>query len=300
MTEITIVSGKGGTGKTSVTAAFAKLAAKTDPSLVICDLDVDASDLHLLLSPSIEQTVPFGVGKVAYLDPDLCLLCGACETYCRFGAIGETDDGMVLDQERCEGCGVCAAFCRVGAIEMQPRKSGQWFRSKTDLGPMLHAELFPGEENSGLLVSRLREEAKKASGEGEGALIIADGPPGIGCPVISAVSGTDFVVIVTEPTVSGVHDLARIADLCAHFKRPVGVLLNKADLDPDQAAAAEAVCWERDIPILARIPFSPAVVRALLATKTLDQVEEDGIAAALESSWKAVRERAALAAPSTH
>lgn len=283
-TEITVVSGKGGTGKTSVTAAFAKLAGRA----VICDLDVDAADLHILLHPEILKATAFDGGKIAILEQSKCKECVLCERYCRFGAIARNKEGITLDPSRCEGCGVCAQFCPFGAIAMRPRQAGLWFRSRTPFGTMLHAELNPGEENSGLLVTRLREAAQDVCREERCDFILSDGPPGIGCPVISAVTGTGFVVIVTEPTVSGVHDLRRIADLCRHFGRPVGVLLNKSDLNCALADAVDALCTERGYPVLARIPYEPAVVRALVDGETLDSVAESGIAEGIRQAWRAV------------
>lgn len=282
--EVTVVSGKGGTGKTSVTAAFAKLAGRA----VVCDLDVDAADLHILLKPQVVDTHEFYAGQTAVLNVDACTRCGACESYCRFGAIVATAQETKLDPSRCEGCGVCAHFCRFGAIEMRPRLSGRWFRSQTPIGPMLHGELHPGQENSGLMVTRLREEAHAALQANGGDYIIADGPPGIGCPVIGAVTGTGFVVAVTEPTVSGVHDLIRVADLCDHFNRPVGVVLNKADLNPTLADFIETFCNERSYPVLARIPYLPSVVWALTEGRTMDEVEDGGVADAIRQAWRAV------------
>ena len=288
MREVTIVSGKGGTGKTSVTAAFAKLASESGHRAVVCDLDVDAADLHLLLHPDILETTAFSGGKVAALNEDMCTACGVCQTSCRFGAIAETDDGIQVDAELCEGCGVCARFCRKGAIAMVPRVSGRWFRSRTALGPMLHAELFPGEENSGLLVSRLREAARAVYDSEACDLVLADGPPGIGCPVVSAISGTGFVVIVTEPTVSGFHDFRRIADLCDHFQRPVGVVLNKADLDPAIGSAIHEACRVRGYAYLAEIPYSTAVVRGLIDGCSLDEIATGGVSTAIAKAWDGV------------
>jgi MinD superfamily P-loop ATPase len=282
--EITVVSGKGGTGKTSVTAAFAKLAG---PSIV-CDLDVDAADLHILLHPKVLDTHEFYAGRTAVLDVDACTQCGTCEDYCRFDAIASTAQETMIDPSRCEGCGVCARFCPFGAIRMQPRLSGRWFRSHATTGAMLHGELYPGQENSGLLVTRLREEAHAAFAADACDYIIADGPPGVGCPVIGAVTGTGFVVAVTEPTVSGVHDLIRIADLCDYFQRPVGVVLNKADLDPPLAGFIETFCEERHYPLLARIPYLPSVVFALTAGRTMDEIEDGGVADAVRQAWGAV------------
>lgn len=282
--EITVVSGKGGTGKTSVTAAFAKLAGRS----VVCDLDVDAADLHILLHPQVLDSHEFYAGQTAVLHAESCTNCRACASYCRFDAIVSSAQGTTIDASRCEGCGVCAYFCPFEAIAMQPRLSGRWFRSRTAIGAMLHGELYPGQENSGLLVTRLREEAHEACRAGAFEYIIADGPPGIGCPVIGAVTGTSFVVAVTEPTVSGVHDLVRICDLCDHFKRPVGVVLNKADLNSDLAVFIETFCAERGYALLARIPYLPSVVRALTEGRTMDEIEDGGIGSSVRQAWQAV------------
>jgi len=294
MREITIVSGKGGTGKTSLTAAFAALAEQA----VICDLDVDAPDLHLLLNPVIAETHPFIAGREAAIDPDRCSACGVCLDRCRFDAVRRDGVGFSIVEALCEGCGVCARFCPAGAIEMTPRTAGRWFRSRVSTGPMLHAELFAGAENSGLLVSTLRREARAAA-ESEGRnLILSDGPPGIGCPVISSLTGTTLAVIVTEPTPSGRHDLERIADLCRHFDRPAVVVINKADLNAGVVASVEAFCDERGYPVIARVPFCPAIVDALVAGRRLTDVTDDGVADIVRSAWAAVRD-AVAALPQT-
>jgi MinD superfamily P-loop ATPase len=290
--EVTVVSGKGGTGKTSVTAAFARLAGRS----IVCDLDVDAADLHILLRPHVLETHDFYAGRTAVLDAEACTHCRACLGYCRFDAIGATAQETTLDPSRCEGCGVCARLCPFGAIEMQPRLTGRWFRSRTSTGTMLHGELYPGQENSGLLVTQLREEAHEAFQAGAFNCIIADGPPGVGCPVIGAVTGTGFVVAVTEPTVSGVHDLIRIADLCDHFKRPVGVVLNKADLDLALAGFIESFSAERRYPLLARIPHSPSVVWGLTEGRAMDEIEDDGVAESVRQAWQEVATRLGLPA----
>lgn len=286
--EIVVVSGKGGTGKSSVTAAFSQLAAAAEQSAVLCDLDVDAADLHVLLRPEVLQTLPFSGGKRAVLDPAACNRCGRCVRLCRFGAVARTDAGIVIDPRFCEGCGVCAHFCRRGAIAMQPRASGQWFRSRVAAGPMLHAELYPGEENSGKLVTLLRQEARTLADAGGVAWVLADGPPGVGCPVIAAISGAHRVVIVTEPTVAALHDLERIADLCAGLKVPAVAVVNKAGLDDEMRLRVLAACAVRGIEVLGEIPFSPVVVRGLVARTTLDRIVEDGIAAAIHGIWRAV------------
>ena len=283
--ELTILSGKGGTGKTSVSAAFARLAGQA----VICDLDVDASDLPLLLPHRVQREQAFDSGHIAALDQDLCRDCGRCVAYCHFDALSEGGDGIVFDPTRCEGCGVCAHFCRPGALTMHPRRCGVWFASETAFGPMLHARLDPGAENSGKLIALLRQEVSRTADERGLPLILSDGPPGIGCPAISAVGGSGFAVLVTEPTPSGIADLVRVADLCGHFSVPAGILLNKADLDAGRADEVAALARDRGLPLLARIPFAEGAMRALVAGKTLLDVPQTAMA--LQDAWQAVSQR---------
>lgn len=284
MPEITVISGKGGTGKTSVAAAFARLATNH----IVCDLDVDAPDLHLLLRPEILETHDFQAGRMAKIDAKACLLCGECRDRCRFGAIVTSDTGFAVDQTACEGCGVCEHFCPAGAITMERHLSGYWFRSRTEDAPMIHAQLLPGAESSGLLVSVLRRAARAESERTGRGLIIADGPPGIGCPVISAIAGTDAAVLVTEPTPSGMHDLERAADLCAHFGRPAGIIVNKADINEERSRDIEKFCASRGLPLLARIPYDPAVVDALMAGLTMADLGSHRITTAIRAAWKNV------------
>ncbi len=283
--EITVLSGKGGTGKTSVAASFAKLAGRA----TICDLDVDASNLPLLLPHRALRQEAFVSGAIAVFDRDLCRDCGRCLSYCRFGALSEDEDGVAFDPTLCEGCGVCAHFCRPGALSMRPRECGVWFASETGFGPMLHARLDPGAENSGKLIARLRQEAARTAGERDIPLILSDGPPGIGCPAISSVGGSGFVVLVAEPTPSGIADLARAADLCAHFAVPAGIVLNKADLDAERAAEIATLASGRGLPVLARIPFSEGAMRALNAGQTLLDVPQTE--AAVRDAWQAIGPR---------
>ena len=231
MREITIISGKGGTGKTSLTAAFASIAKNH----IVCDLDVDAADLHLLLAPKQIKTERFISGNEAKIDLSICERCGKCEELCQFDAIhsSPTLKGPVVDPIRCEGCGVCVQFCPEGAIQFPSKICGEWYQSITSFSPMIHAQLFAGEENSGLLVSLLRQKAKERVQKDGLDIMLCDGSPGIGCPVIASLTGTDLAVIVTEPTPSGLHDMERVFELCKHFNVSAQVIINKYDLSSD-------------------------------------------------------------------
>ena len=281
MREIVIISGKGGTGKTSLTGAFAHLAA----SKVICDLDVDAPDLHLLLRPTRERTEEFYSGYEAQIDPELCNACGQCASLCRFGAIREEAQGFTVDPIRCEGCKVCVAFCPVEAIRFELKHCGEWYLSSTRFGPMVHAQLIPGAENSGRLVMVLKQQARELA-KAEGLeLVLCDGAPGIGCPVISSLSGTHLAVAVTEPTPSGRHDLERVADLCRHFQVAFAVIINKHDLNPDEAARIGAYCRERNYPVLARLPHDPIVTRAMIQGLVVTELPENDFGRELQQAW---------------
>ncbi|WP_310600615.1 4Fe-4S binding protein [Desulfobulbus sp.] len=282
MRELVIVSGKGGTGKTSLTAAFAGLAAQ-DGTLVLCDADVDAADLHLLTQPAIRQQTDFMGGGKALVDPDLCTGCGICRAHCRFAAISER---FAVDPIRCEGCGVCVHFCPERAIAFAPQRCGQWFVSETRFGPMVHAHLGVAEENSGRLVSLVRREARQLAEERALELLITDGPPGIGCPVIAAVGGATALAIVVEPTVSGLHDLGRVLDLAAHFRVPGLVCVNKFDLNPEMTEAVEELARSRNVALAGRIPFDPAFVRAMVQGQTVLEFDQAGQARqAVRAVW---------------
>ncbi|MGD9023120.1 MAG: ATP-binding protein, partial [Deltaproteobacteria bacterium] len=230
MRELVIISGKGGTGKTSLIAAFASLAE----SKALCDADVDAADLHLLTNPSIKERHDFQGGSTAVIDRDRCTECGLCRDLCRWAAVRETFE---VDPIACEGCGVCVYFCPEQAIDFPVKTCGQWFISDTRFGPMVHARLGIAEENSGKLVTLVRREARALAERKMLDLIITDGPPGIGCPVIASIGGASAVLIVAEPSVSGIHDMERVAQLAAHFKVPAMVCVNKFDLNLDQTRA---------------------------------------------------------------
>lgn len=281
MPEILVISGKGGTGKTSLTAAFAHLAANA----IICDLDVDAPDLHLLLQPKAQMTQAFYSGHIAGIQTDLCDACGTCRQLCRFDAIRPGRPAPVVDPLKCEGCNVCVSLCPAKAITFKPNHCGTWYVSDTRFGPMVHAQLFPGEENSGRLVAVLRQKAKElAKAQGQ-SLVLSDGPPGIGCPVISAISGVDLAVIVTEPTPSGLHDLERIVALCDHFKIPVAVIINKWDLNPQITAEIETICHQREYQVAAKLPHDPVFVHAMVQGKAVTEHANEAWVRELRQGW---------------
>lgn len=285
MREIVVISGKGGTGKTSITAAFAHLAENK----VICDLDVDAPDLHLLLDPHVLRREDFHSGHEAVIEPQRCTGCGTCQDMCRFGAVLEDDGRYRIDPLRCEGCKVCVAFCPEGAIDFPPRHCGTRYVSDTRFGPMVHAQLFPGQENSGRLVSELKKEARKLAGEMGRDLIMCDGSPGIGCPVISSLSQANLAVVVTEPTPSGLHDLERVAALCEHFRIRVAVIVNKHDLNPDHTAAIEELCRARGYTLAGRLPHDTVVTEAMVARKAVTELEDEDFGRRVRDAWTVIQ-----------
>ena len=260
--EIVIVSGKGGTGKTSLAAAFAALAKNG----ILCDADVDAADLHLLMQPEVKERTDFMGGSKAVINPDLCTGCGTCRTLCRFDAIS---DRYEVDPIRCEGCGVCVDFCPEQAIDFPVQRCGEWYISATRFGPMVHARLGIAEENSGRLVSLVRTKTRQLAEERGLDLILTDGPPGIGCPVIAAIGGATALVIVVEPTVSGIHDMERVVDLAAHFRVPGMVIVNKYDLNVEMTETIEQLAVQRNLVVLGRVPFDPVFTRSMVQGQTL-------------------------------
>jgi len=274
MKELVIISGKGGTGKTSVTASFAALAK----SPVICDCDVDAADLHLVLAPKIIEEHDFFSGHEAVIRQDDCIGCRICQDVCRFDAVKtkQAGDGNILfsiDSVSCEGCGVCAHFCPEKAIDFPERMCGKWFVSETRCGPMVHARLGVAAENSGKLVSTVRREAQQLAEEQKHNLIIVDGPPGIGCPVIASLTGASQVLVVTEPTVSGEHDLERVLSLARHFQIPAAVCVNKWDINPEMAERIEKKAAEAGAKSAGRIRYDNAVTRAQIEKKAVVEIE---------------------------
>lgn len=280
MREIVVVSGKGGTGKTSLAAAFAMLAKKS----VLCDADVDAADLHLLLQPNVEMTTDFMGGRLAVIDSSRCTECGRCRELCRFDAISSD---FKVDEISCEGCGVCVDLCPEKAVDFPIRKCGEWYVSSTRSGPMVHARLGIAEENSGKLVSLVRKEAKRLAEERGLDVIVTDGPPGIGCPVIASIGGATVLVMIVEPTMSGLHDMDRVVDLAAHFRVPGMVCVNKYDLNHAMTEAIEERAKARNLMLVGRIPFDPIFVEAMVAGKNiLEFHEKSGTAGIVRDVWK--------------
>lgn len=298
MREIVVISGKGGTGKTSVCAALAHLASAgsrgAGQGVVICDLDVDAPDLHLLLAPVPRRREAFISGNEAVIDRERCTRCGTCAGLCRFGAVRQEGDAFGIDPLRCEGCGVCFRLCPAGSIAFPERECGEWYISDTRFGLMAHALLNPGQENSGRLVSLLKQQARELARENGAQTILCDGSPGVGCPVISSLSGATLAVAVVEPTPSGVHDFERVAALCDHFRIPVALIINKADLNPAETARIRALAEEKGRTVAAELPFSPDVMRAMIAGKALTETDSP-LAGLLAGAWKTIDGLAARA-----
>lgn len=287
MKQITILSGKGGTGKTTVTASFAALSRNA----VFADCDVDASNLHLLLNPEVEETIEFTGLKLAVIDPSKCIQCGLCEEKCRFDAI----HGFEVDPIHCEGCGVCVHVCPAEAIDFIDRVCGHAYISRTRYGPMSHARLKPGMENSGKLVTLVRQNAKKLAEEGSRGLVIVDGPPGIGCPVIASLSEIDNGLVVVEPTLSGIHDLKRALKLLDHFKVEPLVCTNKHDLNEGNTAKIGEFCADEGVASVGLIPFDPEVTRAMVAgLPVVEYAPSSPASEAIRETWVMVSKHLGL------
>jgi len=270
--EITVVSGKGGTGKTSITAA---LAASGPEGLALCDADVDAPDLEILLHPEPREEHAFIGMDTAGVDSQRCIGCGKCRDVCRFDTIRMEGGKARVDKTFCEGCAACTLVCPAGCIAMEETRQGTWFIGETGFGPMVHAKLNPGGENSGMLVQLVRKEARRIAESRGLETILTDGPPGIACPAISAVTGADTALIITEPTISGEHDLLRVAELCRRFGTKAAVVLNKADLSAQGTERIKEACRKEGLPLLASIPFIPGVVHAVSQARIpLAELEE--------------------------
>jgi MinD superfamily P-loop ATPase len=288
MKEIVIISGKGGTGKTTLCASFASLARDA----VIADCDVDAADLHLLLAPRVLQEADFVGGRTPVIDSELCAECGDCQAWCRFDAIElDIDAGYIIDPLACEHCALCAYVCPEEAISMQSSVSGRWFISETAQGKLVHARLAPGEDNSGKLMTLVRREARRLAEETGARWILNDGPPGVGCPVTAAITGVDLALIVTEPTLSGIHDMQRVEALCRHFQIPALVCINKYDINPENSGTIKDYCVENEVPVIGEIPFSPAVRQALVARKSPVDIDCGAVTGIVERMWSEIQSR---------
>jgi MinD superfamily P-loop ATPase len=282
MKQIVIISGKGGTGKTVITGAFASLAKNK----VMVDCDVDAADLHILLHPEIKERHEFRSGQTALINKKFCKKCGKCISVCRFEAI---KPDFTVESFSCEGCGLCSQVCPHGAIRMEENVAGEWFLSETKYGPFVHAKLGIAEENSGKLVAKIRQVAKELAGKQACDYVIIDGPPGIGCPVIASLSGVDCALIVTEPTLSGLHDAQRVIEVAGHFNIPVKLVVNKYDLNPDMTEKIEGFCRKQNIPVIGIIAFDKTVVKALVEGKTIIEYAECVAGDEVKKIWEGLR-----------
>jgi len=282
--QIVIISGKGGTGKTVITGAFAALVKNK----VMADCDVDAADLHLLLEPTIKERHEFRSGKTAKIDRKFCKQCGICINVCRFSAISED---FTVDPISCEGCAFCSFACSEGAIRMEENVSGEWFISDTRFGPMVHAKLGIAEENSGKLVSLVRKKAKELAERNKCDWIIVDGAPGIGCPVIASLSGIDCAVVVTEPTLSGLHDADRVINVAKHFGIIAKMIVNKYDLNIDVTRKISGYCKDNNIDLIGKIPFDKSVVEAMVEGKTIIEYPNGKAKEEIINLWERIREK---------
>jgi len=280
MKEGVVLSGKGGTGKTSIVGSFAAVAQNK----VLADCDVDAADLHLLLKPAVKEEKEFWSGQVAFINEEKCTQCWLCQEVCRFEAI----EDFKVDPVSCEGCRFCYHVCPEGAITMQENLSGHWFISETGYGPLVHARLGVAQENSGKLVAMVRQKAKLIAEKQGLDYIISDGPPGIGCPVISSLSGVNLAVIVTEPTLSGMYDLDRVIGVCHHFAVPVMVCINKYDINEANTHQIESYCLSQGVRVASKIPFDNVVTEALVQGLPVVEYSQNRVAHEIGALWQAV------------
>ncbi len=279
--KITVISGKGGTGKTTLTAAFASLANKA----LIADCDVDAADIHLILAPESTSKLDFYGMDVASINAGKCSACGICVERCRFGAISKE---LVIDSQLCEGCGVCSLICPEDAVIMKEHKAGEIFKSGTRFGPLVHARLGIGEETGGKLVSMVRRIADEIAIENDMELIIIDGPPGTGCSLIASISGVDLVFVVTEPSVSGMHDLERLLEVIAHFEIKAVVCINKYNINEQKTRDIEEFCKSRNIDVIGKLPLSEVPIRSMLKSQTVIEYDNSLFSGAVRDIWHKV------------
>jgi len=289
MKEIVVISGKGGTGKTSITAALAFLAGK---DAVLADCDVDAADMHLLMQPDFAGSEDFYSGEVAEIIQEDCTQCGKCMEVCRFDAISIINDQYMVDPISCEGCGYCARVCPTNTIINKELNVGQWFVSSIKTGTkMVHARLGIGADNSGKLVAKVKNEAKQLAKELKKEFILIDGSPGIGCPVVSSLSGADFVVLVTEPSVSGIHDLKRVYELVNKFHIPAGCVINKSDLNSQINKSILEYLKEENILYLGSYPYDESFTRSMTQGLTMMEWEETGSSERIRESWEKIKQK---------
>ena len=290
--QLIILSGKGGTGKTSLTAAFAYLAAFSAHAIeaVVVDADVDAANLGLVLAPRIQKKKDFWGGSIAEIDKNNCQACGNCVSVCRYDAIFpglQTDDAYWIDPIACDGCAACVYACPHDAITMIPQQEGEWFRSETDYGTLFHAELFPGAENSGKLVTLIKQHAKFAAQDQAIPLVMVDGPPGIGCPVISASAGADLGLVVTEPSAAGIADLKRIHETLKHFRIPTVICINKADMYPTGCETIYEYAATQGAALIGEIPYDSAITKAMVQGQAVNvYAPEAPSALAIDRIWQ--------------
>jgi len=287
MKQLVILSGKGGTGKTTIAAALAHLASQEMP-VVLADADVDAANLELVLNPTKQEEHGFMGGQLAVIDPEKCIACGICADVCRFDAVIPGDEAYRVDSLACEGCASCFYQCPEEAIRMEEQQAGLWFRSDTRFGPLFHAHLFAGQENSGKLVTLVKQQARLWGLDTGVALVVVDGPPGIGCPVISASAGMDLALHVIEPTVSGVHDLERIMGTTDHFGVPSLVLINKADLNLARSEEIAVFCAGRGVEVVGHIPYDDVVTEAMVQGRPVTDYTDGPVTEALKRMWSRV------------
>lgn len=293
MKQLVILSGKGGTGKTSLTASFAHLASQSKfaDRIVLADADVDAANLELILQSRLLEQDDFHGGQLAVIDQDTCTSCGNCQTVCRFDAIDYAEGLYAVDPIACDGCAACVYQCPNGSISMREQVAGKSCLSESRYGPLYHASLYPGRENSGKLVTLVKQRARLRALDEDRQLVLVDGPPGIGCPVISAASGADLALIVAEPTVAGVHDMKRILQTTDHFRLPALVCINKADIYPLGTKIIEAYCWDNDYEVAGKIPFDEAVTEAMVHSEPVTAYKPNAAASrAIVEVWHSVVE----------
>lgn len=282
MKQIVVISGKGGTGKTTITASFASLAKDA----VIADCDVDAPDLHLILKPEIKEVIEFKGSKAAVKDDSKCIECRRCKDVCRFDAINEN---LEIDPINCEGCGACVFICPVNALKLQEKISGYAYISETRYGKMSHARLNIGEETSGKLVTLVKQNAKKIAEKENKDLILIDGSPGIGCPVIASLSGADIALIVTEPTMSGIHDLKRVLSVANHFNVTPVVCINKYDINLENSNKIMDFCRNAGIEVVGKISFNPIVAEAMVAGMPVVEFSDGSVSDEIKNMWNKIK-----------